>query len=167
MKKLFLSMLAVATTFCCTSLNAQIELRGSGGFYRIEGETDLLVSLDARYYATEQIAFGLSYSWLKSPDDVSQSMFGIGGEYYFSDSEFQPYAGLSLGLLRFSGEVDMGPFGGSMSFSTSELYVSPRGGVRYAVSDEIGVFGEVGYARILGDLSGNMITGGVGLSFRF
>jgi hypothetical protein len=100
---------------------------------------------------TDKISAGVfvnysSYSYADIGYKLNIVYFGVRGSYHFAElfnvtnPKFDPYGGVSLGYYNasFNGTDIESPY-------SSTVFFGVHAGVRYLLSDNVGVFGEVGY----------------------
>lgn len=145
-------------------LNAGISL-GLAGIY---GDASFPpISIGFQYGIDEKISIGgilgyssSKYGWEDWQWKYSYIVIGARGEYHFleSSNKLDAYAGATLGynIVSVSEPSGYSVYGGYEAESSYMIY-GVHVGARYAVSDKIGVFGELGYG--IGYLT-------VGASFR-
>jgi hypothetical protein len=100
---------------------------------------------------TDKISAGVfvnysSYSYADIGYKLNIVYFGVRGSYHFAEllnvtnPKIDPYGGVSLGYYNtsFNGTNFASPY-------SSTVFLGVHAGVRYMLSDHVGVFGEVGY----------------------
>jgi hypothetical protein len=110
----------------------------SGGWGLKEGANLYTMTLEPSYRISEKISVGIRFEGANGGSPflgASHSYlgsYGLNGQYYFSNKDLRPFAGMGLGFYhpRVSGSGD--PFGGaSSSNEETKLGVYPRVGFDY------------------------------------
>ena len=168
MKKLLLLVFGVLFIFISTNVNAQgykkdglaLNVGLGFGLAGIYGSSTIPpISASLGYGVTDKISVGgivgysgssYKYTYFNGSYEWKYSYIIIGarGEYHFNKptDKLDPYAGLTLGydIVSVSSPSNLS---GNIGYSaeTSYLLFGFHGGLRYALNDKLGVFGEVGY----------------------
>lgn len=115
---------------------------GASFEYTVKDNISVGGSFDFSRYGYNSGGYKWSYTFL---------FFAARGTYHFgeilniSDSKFDPYAGLSLGVRTSSYRDNAGYSGDYYSPYGNSVFLGLHAGARYMLSEKIGAFGEVGY----------------------
>jgi outer membrane protein X len=130
---------------------AQFAARG-GLSYGTEAE-HIAIHLGGEYEITEDITGAATFNYYLTGDDYNYWGLNFDGHYIFeqdSGLELYPLAGLNFSHWGFDSGIP------GLDFSETKLGLNVGGGVRYPVSDQISLIGEVKY--ILSDFDQLVIT---------
>ncbi len=175
MKKLLLAFALFGSTF---ALQAQITA-GAGllvgmpmGDYADGVNTGVGFSLEGNYFVMDNLSVGLEVSFLSMKIDGTDGKFKftpitVKGEYFFSEDDFRPFAGLGIGYYLVKSKVDL-PFFGSVEASANGIGFSPRVGAEYSLSDLIILCANVQYNLVINSGNAGSSTNflGIGVGVR-
>lgn len=122
----------IAPTFLGAGVNVGVPPIGVSVEYMVTEEIGVGGYLGFTSFNSDFLGFRLKGSYL---------ILGVRGSYHveLDNPKWRPYAGGFLGYLILGGDVSID------DGSSSVFGYSIHGGIRYLISEQVGVFGELGY----------------------
>lgn len=174
---LFFSLLL----FSGGSAFSQIELRAGLAFGIPMGDLSksanvaIGLPISAHYLIKEKLGVGLHtgfYNFFTKYDGMSISVIPIAAsiEYNFGTAGLIPYLGTDIGIYRYaqSYETNIGGYKSTTTISDMFFGIGPHGGVKYMLSNKIGLNGELKLVNIFGNnSSATFFTIGGGIVLKF
>ena len=107
-------------------------------------------NLNGKYFATDDVAFGLNIGYHHFGtdwDDINCGFMPITllAEYHLSTDEFQPFLGFDLGVYNVSVNV-LG-----MKDSDLQFGLAPCAGIQYQLNDNLGLTGSIKWNYVMTD----------------
>lgn len=159
MKFLYNALFVLLLTCISTATFAQLQV-GGGLAYGTEVEA---IGIQARgvYKFTEE--WGAEADFIFYFDEFEDVTFwelnANGNYFFFSNEAIDAYALAGLNIASVGVSIDLGPFGGTVSESNTEVGLNIGGGVQFGITESIKGLGEIKY--IIGDFDQLVLAVGV------
>lgn len=160
MYRLFVIISVIISTATESKAQSNIELRGQTGYNKVFYK-NIFAELSARYFIHERISAGINFSMNYPGIDASYRHFdrhscqnnlsafyyGLGGEYYLNMNKLQGYFGLNINITHYeySCYYNSSDVPKWYDFENTVLWVIPRLGLKYELSEKWSAFTEFGY----------------------